>query len=336
MPSATPVELLSVERGGVREATHTGHVVVVDSNGRLMTSLGDPDRVTYYRSSAKPLQALASLRAGIVDRFGLKPEHVAVISASHNGEPRHIEVVRDLLSRTGISEQALQCGAHWPYYEPAAARARHEMDVPPVVFNNCSGKHAGMLAATKAVGAPLDHYLDLDSPEQRAVQQAVAEFSGLPEADIRWGIDGCSAPNAAVPLLAMGTSLAGFCASGDALAQLIVRAMTTHPFLVGGTERFDTMLMEASHGRMLAKGGAAGLHCSVNLELRACLVIKLESGDGTHTSTAAVHALKSLGWIGEAELVALTRFVRPAVRNVRKLEVGRVSPIFELSPVTAG
>jgi L-asparaginase II len=333
MPSAAPVDLLAVERGGVREATHSGHLAVVDSQGQLLTSLGNPERVTFYRSSAKPLQALASLRAGIVDRFGLNAEHVAVIAASHNGEPRHIEVVRDLLARSEIPEQALQCGAHWPYYEPAAAKVRREMTEPLAVFNNCSGKHAGMLAATKALGAPLGNYLDRDSPEQRGVQKAVSEFSGEPQAEIHWGTDGCSAPNAAIPLRAMAASLARFAGSGDAMATFIVKAMTTHPFLVGGTDRFDTILMEATGGRLLSKGGAAGLHCSVNLELNACLVIKLESGDGTYTSTAAVHALRALGWLDDRELGPLQRFVQPAVRNVRKLEVGTVGPIFELAPV---
>src|ERR671935_727252 len=198
MPNAAS-PLVLVERGGVEEAVHLGHVAVADAAGRLRAELGDPTHLTYYRSCAKPFQAIACLRSGLVERFDLGPEQLAIMAASHNGEPRHVDAVRDLLRRTGVPESALQCGAHWPYYEPAASIARRQMEAPIAVFNNCSGKHAGMLAAAKALGAPPDSYLDRQHPVQARIREVVAEFTDCDASTMQFGTDGCSAPNPAVP-----------------------------------------------------------------------------------------------------------------------------------------
>ena len=334
MPNAA-VPLIRVERGGVEEAIHAGHLAVSDATGGVHSSLGNTARLTYFRSCAKPFQAYAALQTGIIDRFELQAEHVAIMAASHNGEPRHVEVVRDLLRRTGVSEAALQCGAHWPYYEPAADSARRELAAPVAVFNNCSGKHAGMLAASRMLDAPLDRYLEPDHPLQARVRAAVSAFSQCPEAEVRYGIDGCSAPNAAVPLASMARSFAALIASSDGTARTIVEAMTTHPFLVGGSERFDTRLMEVTGGRLLAKGGAAGAHCSADRRSGLGLAIKLDSGDGTWTSVAVMAALDQLGWLDPGERDALSSFAAPNLRNHRRLVVGSVRPVFTLPARTA-
>ena len=328
------VALVRVERGGIEEAVHLGHVIVVDAGGRVHTSLGDPTRVTYYRSCLKPFQTLGALRTGIVERFQLEPQHIAIMSASHNGEPRHLEVVRDLLQRAGIDESALQCGAHWPYYEPAATIVRRQMDEPIPIFNNCSGKHAGMLAAARALDAPLETYLDFDHPVQQRIREVVGDFSGTPSSSIHYGIDGCSAPNAAVPLQAMARSFAQLVASTDPLVRSIVDAMTQNPFLVGGTDRFDTRLMEVTKGRLLAKGGAAGAHCTGDRRSGLGLAIKLDSGDGTWAPVAVMAALDQLGWLEPGERQALASFAEPNLRNHRRVVVGSVRPVLRLS-VTA-
>jgi L-asparaginase II len=328
MPSAAP--LIRVERGGVEEALHLGHIVAAGADGRIHASLGNPERLTYFRSCAKPLQAIAALRAGIVSRFKLLPPHIAIISASHNGEADHVRVVRDLLRLIDVPESALQCGAHWPYYEPAASLARREMAEPLAVFNNCSGKHSGMLAAARAQGAPLETYLDSGHPLQQSIRDVVAEFSGTAPGEIRWGIDGCSAPNAAVPLAAMARSFALLIKSGDGDAGTIAEAMTGQPFLVGGTERFDTRLMEVTQGRLLAKGGAAGAHCTADRRSGLGLAVKLDSGDGTWTAVGVMAALEQLGWLEASEVEALESFARPNLRNHRRLVVGSVRPVLAL------
>jgi L-asparaginase II len=326
--------MVRVQRGGVEEAIHLGHLAAVDPAGVVRASAGNPDRLTYFRSCAKPFQAIAALRTGIVSRFGLEPEHIAIMAASHNGEPRHVELVRDLLQRAGVPEDALQCGAHWPYDEGAASIARRAMDEPLPVFNNCSGKHAGMLAAAKALGAPLETYLDPAHPVQRRIAGVIAEFTGQPPAAVHWGIDGCSAPNAAVPLAAMARSFAALVRSSEESARAVVDAMTTHPFLIGGTDRFDTRLMEVTKGRLLAKGGAAGAHCTADRRSGLGLAIKLDSGDGTWIAVAVIAALERLGWLEEGEREALASFALPSLRNHKRVVVGSVRPVLDL-PVTA-
>ncbi len=325
--SAAP--LVRVERGGVEEGIHLGHVAVVDADGRVHASLGDPQHVTYFRSCAKPFQAIGSLGTGIAASYELGADHVAIMAASHNGEPRHVEIVRDLLRRARIEESALQCGAHWPYYEPAATAARHEMDEPLAVFNNCSGKHAGMLAAARALDAPLDNYLEPTHRVQQRIRAVIEAFTACPAADIHYGIDGCSAPNAAVPLAAMARSFAGLVTSTDEIPRTVVAAMVEQPFLIGGTDRFDTRLMEVTDGRLLAKGGAAGAHCTADRRSKQGLAVKLDSGDGTWTAVAVMAALERLGWLDEGEREALRNFARPTLRNHKRLAVGTVRPVFQ-------
>ncbi len=324
------VPMVAEDRGEVREATHTGHLVAVDAEGRLLAALGNPDRLTYFRSSAKPFQAIAALRSGARERFGLTDEHVAVMAASHAGEPRHVDLVRDLLRRAGVPEDALACGAHWPLSEAAAQSARAAMPAPIPVFNNCSGKHAGMLAAAQALGTPWEGYLYPVHPVQVEVRRTVEAFTGCPPEATPYGTDGCSAPNPAVPLQAMAQSFARLLASPDPVARLVVGAMTEHPYLVSGTDRFDTRLMELSRGRLLAKGGAAGLHCLADRESGGALAVKLESGNGAFVPAAVLAALGQLGWLPEASLDSLRAFASPTLLNYRRLEVGRAYPIFEL------
>jgi L-asparaginase II len=320
--------LVSVERGGVEEAIQLGHLAVVDADGQVYASLGDPGRVTYFRSCAKPFQAIGSLSAGIAAHYGLGAEHIAIMAASHSGEPRHVEIVRDLMRRAGIAESALQCGAHWPYYEPAATAARHQMDEPLAVFNNCSGKHAGMLAAAHALDAPLETYLDPTHPVQQRIRGVIEAFTGCPPAVIHYGIDGCSAPNAAVPLAAMAKSFAGLLTSTGEIPMSVVAAMTRHPFLIGGTDRFDTRLMDVTGGRLLAKGGAAGAHCTGDRRSRRGLAVKFDSGDGTWTAVAVMAALERLGWLDHGEREALSTFALPTLLNHKREAVGTVRPVF--------
>jgi len=319
----------------VREATHAGHLAVVAPGGAPVAALGDPQRVTYLRSSAKPLQALAALQTGVADRFGLEPEQIAVMCASHSGEARHVNTVRELLRRAEIPEAALHCGGHWPLSESAASELRRELAAPLAVHNNCSGKHAGMLAAARALGAPLETYLDRHHPVQDRIRGTIARLSGLPADRLAEGTDGCSAPNAALPLESMARAFAALVACGDAEAVRVVAAMTTHPFLVAGTGRFDTALMEATQGRILAKGGAAGVHCSADRRSGQALALKLESGDGTWIGTAVVAAMRQLGWLAPNEVGALASFAEPRLINHRGLEVGRVTPVFDLAAVAA-
>src|SRR5256714_5208751 len=185
------------------------------------------------------------------------------------------------------------------------------MDEPLAVFNNCSGKHAGMLAAAHALDGPLETYLDPAHPIQQRIRGVVEAFTGCPPSAIHYGIDGCSAPNPAVPLAAMARSFAALVSSTDETPKTVVAAMTQQPYLIGGTDRLDTRLMEITGRRLLAKGGAAGAHCTGDRRTGHGLAVKLESGDGTWTAVAVMAALERLGWLDNREADALSSLSPP-------------------------
>jgi L-asparaginase II len=290
MPNS-PAPLIGVERGGVREATHFGHLASVDAAGRIYDRLGDPDVVAYFRSCAKPFQTIAGLRAEIVPRYGLTPEHIAIMSASHNGEPRHLAIVRDLLAHADLEEGALQCGAHWPYYEPAAAVVRREMAEPIAVFNNCSGKHAGMLALCRAHGWDTQGYRLPDHPVQQACRAAHAEAADADASELATATDGCGVVTFALPLERMAYAFARL--ESLPAGERIAGAMRAHPDLVGGPDGADFQLMRAAPG-WFAKGGAEGLLCAAGPG-GIGVVLKCEDGSSRPLEPALAAFLAPLG-----------------------------------------
>ena len=223
---------------------------------------GDADKVTYMRSSAKPIQATAAAESGALERFGITEQELAVICASHGGEPMHVEAVRSILARIGLDEDALGCGAHAPSYTPAAIALYRAGQTPTAIHNNCSGKHSGMLAAAQALGAPTATYLDPDHPVQQRILHSVAYYSGLGTRTITVAVDGCSAPVFGFPLYGMALMYARLVSPQRLLAERataarrIVAAMQAYPEMVGGTGRFDSDVMNVGGKRLVAKGGA--------------------------------------------------------------------------------
>src|SRR5256885_8006829 len=238
---AAHVPLAIATRGAAIESIHYGSVAVVDRSGRLLYAAGDPDALTFTRSALKPVQALPFVAAGGVEKFRFAPEQVALLCASHSGEPRHVEAVADMLAKSGSFEADLQCGTHAPgFYE-----ARGDLPPPPPyssLAHNCSGKHAGMLAYCAMCGDSKADYLRFDHPLQEAIRATVAALTGVPVADLVAGIDGCSAPNYAVPLARLALAYARLAAPapdavyGDA-PEILARAMTAHPEMGSGERR---------------------------------------------------------------------------------------------------
>src|SRR6185369_10147036 len=186
--------LVEVKRGAITESRHRGHIVAVEPGGNIIASLGAPHNVTFPRSSAKPFQALPLLLTGAAERFGFTDEEVALACASHNGEPIHTKIVASMLKKIGLGPEALNCGVHEPYSPTAAAHLKASGESPNVLHNNCSGKHAGMLAVAKHLGAPLETYNLPENPVQLAVGHAISQFSGIAVEDMAVGIDGCGVP----------------------------------------------------------------------------------------------------------------------------------------------
>jgi L-asparaginase II len=304
---ASAVELVRVIRSGLVESVHAGHVAVCDASGRLLASVGDPHRVVYSRSSMKPLQAAVSL-----GRMGEPPppELVAVMCASHNGEPIHVAAVRRLLRCAGVPASALGCPPALPASGGQARPVR-----PRPIFHNCSGKHAGMLAACRASGWDLGSYLDPRHPLQRAVLRAVRRGTGVERPVI--GVDGCGAPVHGLPLSAMATLFARLArperlgpeAPGAALA---TAAMRLHPYLVAGRGRSDTLLLSEVPG-VVSKVGAEALHCAALLAEGVGVAVRIHDGGERAAAPALIHALVQLGVVTEAQLERLAPVARRPV-----------------------
>jgi L-asparaginase II len=317
-------------RGGMVDAVHYGSVAVVDRDGRLLFGAGDPGFVTATRSALKPFQAMPFVAAGGVERFGFSVPQVALLCASHSGEPRHVDAVADMLARAGNAPADLQCGTQAPgYYD-----VRGEVPPPPPyspLAHNCSGKHSGMLAYCVHCGAPKDRYLDYDHPLQREIRRSVAHFTGVAEAGLAWGIDGCSAPNYAVPLTALARAFARLATAADDPAygrapRVLAEAMTAWPEMVSGAGRNDAALMAAGRGDWVTKIGAEGLQ-AIGVKSRGWgIVVKVVDGAkrGLHPATVAV--LDQLGLLDADQRAALKPWGTPDVRNYRGTVTGQVRP----------
>ncbi len=333
--NATPFESLAaplarVYRGATLESVHGGHVAVVDRDGRLLYAAGDPEALTYTRSALKPLQALPFVAAGGDARFGYSGEQVAMLCASHSGEPRHTAAVADMLAKCGARVDELKCGSHVPRYFEILG----EFPPPPPyspLSHNCSGKHAGMLACCTLHGWTRDDYLEPAHPLQVAIRNAVADTVGVDAAAMPSGTDGCSAPNYALPLsrLAFAYARIATAPAGSVLGKL-GGAMSAHPGMVSGERRSDLALMQAGAGDWVTKIGAEAVQ-AVGVRSRGWgIAIKVADGGTRALLPATVAVLDALGLLGDAARDALQRLRRPVLHNARGLAVGHVEPALAL------
>lgn len=315
-----------VERGGLLESEHRVHAVVCDAAGRRLATHGDPERITWMRSTMKPFQALPLVEDGAADALGLTEEELAVICASHNGEPRHVDLVGSVLRKAGLSEEALECGAH-PPMGPVAARAltRSGRD-PRRIHNNCSGKHAGMLALAVHRGWSPEGYRMEGHPVQVRVLHEVSRWTGRRPEEIGTSVDGCGVLCFALPLEAAARGLLAFVGAGarGEPAGRIVAAMVGHPFLTAGTGRLCSELMEATAGRLLVKVGAEGVYVAASTDGRLGLALKVEDGARRGAEAALLALLKEHDLLTQAEGGSLGRYSAPAVRNTLGEVVGRI------------
>ena len=256
--------LFETTRGEIVESVHYGSIAIVDSNGKLLASKGDPHMVTFLRSSAKPFQALPFVERGGVEHFNFTLAELSISCASHEGSDMHVQTVEQMQNRIEIDESHLQCGAHMPGDAKAFKSLIVDDKLPTAIRNNCSGKHTAMLAHAKMRGLPLENYLDIEHPVQQDILASFADMCMIPSEEIHLGTDGCSAPNFAVPLYNAALGIARLCdprelspARADACRK-ITTAMTTHSEMVSGYGEFDCELMKAGKGKIVCKRGAEG------------------------------------------------------------------------------
>ncbi|KAH0362144.1 L-asparaginase II, partial [Aureobasidium melanogenum] len=288
-------------RGDVIENSHVVHAAIVDSDNKLLYSLGNPSRLTLARSAAKPFQALAILETGATEKYGLDEADVALISGSHNCEDKHISRVTAMLQKVGVAEQDMNCGGHPALSKVVNAGWVKSGFIPTAVYSNCSAKHVGMLAAAKALGAGTENYNDPSHPVQLKIKQVHEELADLKSEEICWVIDGCNAPSPALPLenLALmfarlahaadvqdGNSISGPSTQNPAR---IYHAMAAHPDMIAGDSRFCTDFMRLFSGALVGKLGAEGCYgvgirdCEATRRLGAKgglgIAVKIEDGN---------------------------------------------------------
>ena len=275
-------------RGTIVESRHRVHIAVVDADQRLVARAGDPDLVTFWRSAAKPFQAMPLVADGVADRFALTREMLAIACASHSSEPAQVQLVRDFLAQIGCSERDLLCGPHPPLSDKVAKDYETRGVRLTAVYSNCSGKHTGMLAVAKHHGWPTEFYTRLDHPVQQRCLTEVSAWSGVPKERIGVAVDGCGVACFALPLRNMALAYAK-------LEGRIVEAMLRHPELLAGDGRPCTDMMRAHPGRVVTKVGADGVYSALLPQEGLGVALKVEDGHGPSAALAMAAVLAELG-----------------------------------------
>lgn len=334
-------KLVNVTRGNLIESSHKGHVAVVDAKGQLLYYAGDPNAKVFARSSMKPIQAIPIVETGAADHYEFSDADLSLCCASHNGEKMHTDRVVSILGRAEMEDTCLKCGTHIPRWQETYKELILEgKDVTPL-YNNCSGKHSGMLATAKHMNEPIENYYDLQHPVQQRILAAVSEMTDYPKEEIEIGIDGCGVPVHGVPLERLAFGYAKMAKPDDLpetrrnAIKRITKAMVTSPEMVGGTDRFCTDFMRVGNGRFIGKAGAEGVYCIGDLETGIGIAVKIEDGNGRAVYPAAVEVLKQLNLITENQIEELSEHYRPKLRNARNEVIGELTPDFNLQSAPA-
>jgi L-asparaginase II len=322
---ANPV-LATVTRGEDIESQHRGSFAIVDQKGVLLDSAGNIDHPIFPRSAIKAFQCLAMVDSGAVDRLGLSDEDIALACASHSGEERHVKVAASMLEKAGFDESQLECGPHWPIAEAAHdALVRNNQEALPI-HNNCSGKHAGMLALARTLQVEPAGYVKPEHPVQRAIAKTMGELCDCDLAELPCGIDGCSVPTWAMPLRKLATGFARFADPKHQAARRIVDAVRAHPFLVAGTNRFDTVLMQAVP-RAFIKTGAEGVYCACIPHAGLGIALKIDDGASRASQLSIARLLGSMSVWTEDEAERLASMGHKDLCNRRDLVIGQAQGI---------
>ncbi len=331
--------LVNALRGGIVESMHRGAIAIVDADGAVHTATGDIERPIFPRSAVKVLQALPLVASGAAERFGLVDEELALACASHGGEPRHAETAARMLAKAGVDVQALECGTHWPYHDGAIKALAASGQAPSALHNNCSGKHSGfvcvgcLMAADRGADARgfLRGYVQPDHPVMREVTASLESTTGYALAHTARGVDGCSIPTYAVPLRHLAHAFAkvatgvGLTAGQAAAARRLRSAVAAAPYMVAGSGRFDTRVMQALGERVFCKVGAEGVHCAALPELGLGVAIKMDDGNNARAVEVVMAAVirRLLPLQGEADTL-LQQLADVPLRNWNGIEVGRL------------
>lgn len=326
-----PIRITAV-RGLLDESTHLVHAVVVHHDRGLVMGWGDIGRPTWWRSAAKPFQALPLVQDGAADAFDLADSELALACASHSSEPRQVSLAAGMLAKGGIGAESLACGAHPPLGAAVQRELLREGQEPSPIMSNCSGKHAGMLLLARHHDWPIEGYHRLGHPVQRRIMDVIAEFTGLDDSQITLGVDGCAAVCFGVPLRNMALAWARLAASANPSVTRIRAAMLNYPEVVAGQGRSCTRIMKAYHGTVVAKIGAEGVYCAGIPDLGLGIALKVENGDMKIAAMALVAVLRQVErrglveWHPRVDAAALEGFEDLVIKNT----VGEVTGFYRI------
>ena len=313
--------IAEITRGPIVESQHTGAYVVTDADGRVVVSSGNIQRLIYPRSAFKAFQCLPVIESGAADHFGLNDEEIALCCASHSGEAEHVQVARSILHKIGVSETCYECGAQWPGHRASVYDLVRAGEDAQAVHNNCSGKHAGMLALAKHLGVDAKDYVKPEHAVQQAIAKAIADICDVDITAAPRGVDGCSVPTWAMPLKNMALGFARL--SQKVAGQRIILAARAHPFLIAGTGKFDTDIMTAVP-RVFLKYGAEGVYCGTIAHAGLGFAVKCDDGASRAVEVAAAGVLLKLNVWTADETQKLKSFQHETMSNWRKIEVGEI------------
>ncbi|MGG6313952.1 asparaginase [Paenibacillus macerans] len=328
--------LVNEYRGGLLECSHYGHICLINEQGEIAGQAGNPHATVFTRSSAKPIQAIPGIRAGIKAAFGLSDDEVAVMAASHRAEKIHVGTLERLLGKAGLAEEGLVCAPSLPLDEEAKETLLRRGGERRRLYHNCSGKHLGVLAYSKLKGYPLDGYNLPDHPVQREILQTLATLADIPQERISLGTDGCGFPVFALPLSALAAAylklacpdLIADPATAEAAAT-ITGAMNRHPLLVAGTGRVDSILLEDPN--IVAKGGFKGVYAFALRRERLAVTFKVQDGSEDEWGLIALGVLEQLGYENEETLRKLREAFPSSITNDEGWLVGHMETVFSLN-----
>ncbi|MGM0444796.1 MAG: asparaginase [Bacillota bacterium] len=328
--------IANVYRSNLIESRHRGDISVTAPDGKLLYYHGDPDKITYLRSAAKPFQTLPVITSKAADHFNFTNKEIAVMCASHNGEDIHIKAVKSILEKINVSEDKLQCGIHDPYYKEASHKLYLSGEKPTEIHNNCSGKHAALLALCKYNNWDLDNYLDKDHPVQKLMLKTICDITETKKDDILLGEDGCGVVVFGLSIKNMSLGFAKL-ANPEYLsdkykqaAERITESIKEYPEMIAGTKRFNTDLIDAMSGKLTGKMGAEGVFCLGLYNGGPGICVKIEDGNSRAIPPVIIEVLKNLGYLSKENTKKLKKYIKPEVKNHHKHKVGYIEQIITL------
>lgn len=329
------MNLVEVTRSELVESIHSGSISVVDSKGQQLAHIGNPEQVAFMRSSEKPLQALPVVESGAADSFHFSESEIAVICGSHSGELFHVDSVKSILDKIGISEGALVCSARYPLHRQSSNKLISEGKKPHPIHNPCSGKHAGMLALSIILGYSTEGYHSIDHPIQQLILETISDMTEVEKNEIKIGIDGCGVPVHGISLKSMALSFAKLTNPKDLpakrglAAKRIVNAMKNNPEMVAGSGRLCTELMQSTD-KIVTKVGAEGIYCVGIPEKNIGIAIKIDDGGTRAISSIVIEVLNQLEILDESELNSINSLHYPPIKTHQKEVIGKIRPVFKL------